>query len=152
MSTSLSVSTELQTFFFVLGIIVCQAGCILENIDNALSEKDLTVPVDIHSRGSCQIGGNVATNAGGIKLLRYGNMHANVLGVEVVSFLNRAFQYLVTKYQIVVKSRKLKNIKLSNINFLCLLCTGSKLYWSIGLNIIHLMYFINTVEFQLLEM
>lgn len=42
------------------------------------------VPLDIGSRGSCQIGGNVSTNAGGMRLFRYGNMHGNVLGLEVV--------------------------------------------------------------------
>ena len=36
------------------------------------------------AKGSCHIGGNVATNAGGLRLLRYGSLHANVLGLEVV--------------------------------------------------------------------
>lgn len=43
------------------------------------------VPVDLGAKGSCLIGGVVATNAGGIRLIRYGSMHANVTGLEVVS-------------------------------------------------------------------
>lgn len=39
----------------------------------------------IHTYISCHIGGNVATNAGGLRLLRYGSLHGNVLGVEAVS-------------------------------------------------------------------
>lgn len=39
---------------------------------------------DLGAKGSCQIGGNVATNAGGLRLLRYGSLHKNVLGLEVV--------------------------------------------------------------------
>jgi FAD/FMN-containing dehydrogenase len=41
-------------------------------------------PLDLGAKGSCHIGGNVATNAGGLRLLRYGNLHGNVLGLEVV--------------------------------------------------------------------
>jgi FAD/FMN-containing dehydrogenase len=42
------------------------------------------MPLDLGAKGSCHIGGNVATNAGGIRLLRYGSLHGNVLGLEVV--------------------------------------------------------------------
>jgi FAD/FMN-containing dehydrogenase len=42
------------------------------------------VPVLIYCNSSCQIGGNVATNAGGLRLLRYGSLHGTVLGLEVV--------------------------------------------------------------------
>jgi FAD/FMN-containing dehydrogenase len=41
-------------------------------------------PLDLGAKGSCQIGGNVSTNAGGLRLIRYGSLQANVLGVEVV--------------------------------------------------------------------
>ncbi|CAG9771345.1 unnamed protein product [Ceutorhynchus assimilis] len=66
------------------GTVVCQAGVILEELDNALAGKGLMVPLDLGSKGSCQIGGNVATNAGGMRVMRYGNMHGNTLGLEVV--------------------------------------------------------------------
>ncbi|CAI0392429.1 unnamed protein product [Linum tenue] len=42
------------------------------------------MPLDLGAKGSCQIGGNVATNAGGLRLIRYGSLHGNVLGLEVV--------------------------------------------------------------------
>merc|ERR1719221_436495 len=42
------------------------------------------MPLDLGAKGSCQIGGNVATNAGGLRFLRYGSLHGSVLGLEVV--------------------------------------------------------------------
>lgn len=42
------------------------------------------MPLDLGAKGSCQIGGNVSTNAGGLRLLRYGSLHGSVLGLEVV--------------------------------------------------------------------
>lgn len=44
------------------------------------------MPLDLGAKGSCHIGGNVATNAGGLRLLRYGSLHGTVLGLEVVSW------------------------------------------------------------------
>lgn len=66
------------------GVIVGQAGCVLEMLDNKLDEHGLMVPLDLGARGSCQIGGNISTNAGGLRLMRYGSLHGNVLGLEVV--------------------------------------------------------------------
>lgn len=66
------------------GVLVCQAGCILESLNNYVADKNLLLPLDLGSKGSCHIGGNVSTNAGGLRLLRYGSLHANVLGLEVV--------------------------------------------------------------------
>ena len=42
------------------------------------------MPLDLGAKGSCQIGGNVSTNAGGIKFIKYGSMHANTKGLKVV--------------------------------------------------------------------
>ncbi|XP_048521200.1 D-2-hydroxyglutarate dehydrogenase, mitochondrial [Dendroctonus ponderosae] len=66
------------------GVLVCQAGCILENLDKALEEHGLMMPLDLGAKGSCHIGGNLSTNAGGLRLLRYGNLHGTVLGLEAV--------------------------------------------------------------------
>lgn len=63
----------------------CESGCILENLEKAVAEKGLCMPLDLGAKGSCHIGGNVSTNAGGIRLIRYGNLHGSVLGVEAVS-------------------------------------------------------------------
>lgn len=66
------------------GILVCQPGCILERLEEHLSHQNLIMPIDLGAKGTCHIGGNVSTNAGGLRLLRYGNMHGNVLGIEAV--------------------------------------------------------------------
>lgn len=50
-----------------------------------MAEKGLCMPLDLGAKGSCHIGGNVSTNAGGIRLIRYGNLHGSVLGLEAVS-------------------------------------------------------------------
>ncbi|KAI8606911.1 FAD linked oxidase, partial [Chytriomyces sp. MP71] len=66
------------------GILTAQAGCVLEVLDNWLSERGFVMPLDLGAKGTCQIGGNVATNAGGLRLLRYGSLHGTVLSMEVV--------------------------------------------------------------------
>lgn len=61
-----------------------QAGVTLERLQQAAETRGLSFPVDIGARGSCQIGGMVSTNAGGMRVFRNGMMRANVLGLEVV--------------------------------------------------------------------
>lgn len=63
---------------------IIEAGCILQDVNNLLEKQGFMLPIDLGSKGSCQIGGNVATNAGGLRLLRYGSLHENVLGLEVI--------------------------------------------------------------------
>ncbi|UWQ15376.1 FAD-binding oxidoreductase [Aliiroseovarius sp. M344] len=64
--------------------LVAEAGCILENIHAAASEHGLVYPLSMASKGSCTVGGNLATNAGGIQVLRHGNARDLCLGVEAV--------------------------------------------------------------------
>ena len=66
------------------GIVWCDAGVILENLNSFCNERGWLVPLDLASKGSCFIGGNVATNAGGVRYVRYGSLHGNVLGLETV--------------------------------------------------------------------
>jgi FAD/FMN-containing dehydrogenase len=61
-----------------------QAGCVLRVVQEAAANAGLYFPLDLGARGSCTIGGNAATNAGGISVLRYGMMREQVLGLEVV--------------------------------------------------------------------
>ena len=61
-----------------------QAGATLQSLQLAVEQQDLFFPLDLGARGSCTIGGNVATNAGGSNVLRYGMMRALVLGLEAV--------------------------------------------------------------------
>ena len=66
------------------GTVTVQAGVILEVLQQNLAEQDLLFPLDLGARGSCTIGGNISTNAGGINVLRYGMMRNLVLGLEAV--------------------------------------------------------------------
>jgi len=63
---------------------VVEAGVILESFEEALESHGLTFPLDLGGRGSCQLGGNASTNAGGMRVIRYGMMREQVLGLEVV--------------------------------------------------------------------
>ncbi|TDQ83339.1 D-lactate dehydrogenase (cytochrome) [Dongia mobilis] len=64
--------------------IVVEAGCILADIQSAAAQADRLFPLSLAAEGSCQIGGNLSTNAGGINVLRYGNARDLTLGLEVV--------------------------------------------------------------------
>ncbi len=62
-----------------------QAGCVLANIQQAAADSDRLFPLRLGAEGSCQIGGNLASNAGGTNALRYGSARDLVLGLEVVT-------------------------------------------------------------------
>ncbi|PPR21391.1 MAG: putative FAD-linked oxidoreductase [Alphaproteobacteria bacterium MarineAlpha10_Bin3] len=64
--------------------ITLEAGCILANIQAAAAKVDRMFPLSLGAEGTCQIGGNLSTNAGGVNVLRYGNARELVLGLEVV--------------------------------------------------------------------
>ena len=64
--------------------MVVQAGCILAQAQQAAEQVDRIFPLSLGAEGSCMIGGNLSTNAGGINVIRYGNMRDLVLGLEVV--------------------------------------------------------------------
>lgn len=64
--------------------ITAEAGCILQEIQRAAADADRLFPLSLGAQGSCQIGGNLSTNAGGVNVLRYGNTRELVLGLEVV--------------------------------------------------------------------
>ena len=61
-----------------------QAGCVLEAVQAEAAAHKLGFGLDLGARGSCTIGGNIATNAGGLSVLRYGMMREQILGLEVV--------------------------------------------------------------------
>ena len=65
--------------------LTCQAGMITQQVQEYAEEKGLFYPVDFASAGSSQIGGNIATNAGGINVIRYGMTRDWVLGLKVVT-------------------------------------------------------------------
>jgi len=61
-----------------------QAGCLLESLQQAAERHGLYFALDLGARGSCTVGGNAATNAGGMNVIRYGMMRAQILGLEAV--------------------------------------------------------------------
>ncbi|ESK98349.1 actin interacting protein 2 [Moniliophthora roreri MCA 2997] len=81
---SLSNMNKVRSFDPVSGILVADAGCILQSLTDYVAPHHHIMPLDLGAKGSCQIGGNVSTNAGGLRLLRYGSLHGSVLGLEVV--------------------------------------------------------------------
>lgn len=65
-------------------ILTAEAGVVLVDIQNAAEDVHRLFPLSLASEGSCQIGGNLATNAGGVNVLRYGNTRDLCLGIEAV--------------------------------------------------------------------
>ena len=65
-------------------LMIAEAGCVLQTIQETADENDRLFALSLASQGTCQIGGNIATNAGGTGVLAYGNARDQVLGLEVV--------------------------------------------------------------------
>jgi FAD/FMN-containing dehydrogenase len=65
--------------------ITLEAGCILQAVQEKAAAQDFLFPLSLGAEGSCMIGGNLATNAGGTNVLRYGNTRDLCLGLEVVT-------------------------------------------------------------------
>jgi len=64
--------------------LTAEAGCVLADVQRAAESVERLFPLSLAAEGSCQIGGNLSTNAGGVNVLRYGNAREQVLGLEVV--------------------------------------------------------------------
>lgn len=93
---SLERMSAIEEIDQVGGTLTVQAGAPLQRVQEAAKEIGLQFPLDLGARGSCTIGGNIATNAGGVRVIRYGMMRQQVLGLEavmadgrVVSSMNR---------------------------------------------------------------
>ena len=65
--------------------LTAEAGCVLQVLQQAAAERGLLFPLSLAAEGSCTIGGNLATNAGGTQVLRWGNARELCLGLEVVT-------------------------------------------------------------------
>jgi FAD/FMN-containing dehydrogenase len=65
--------------------ITVEAGCVLQQVQEAAAARGLLFPLSLAAEGSCTIGGNLATNAGGTQVLRFGNTRDLCLGLEVVT-------------------------------------------------------------------
>ncbi len=64
--------------------VLAEAGVTLAALQTAAKEAGVLYPLDLASKGTCQLGGNIASNAGGLKFIRYGGIRHHVLGLEVV--------------------------------------------------------------------
>jgi FAD/FMN-containing dehydrogenase len=69
--------------------LTAEAGCVLQAAQQAAAERGLLLPLSLAAEGSCTIGGNLATNAGGTQVLRWGNARELCLGLEVVTAAGR---------------------------------------------------------------
>lgn len=81
---SLEKMNDIEDIDLVGNTATVQAGVILQSLQEACEQKELRFPLDLGARGSCTIGGNASTNAGGINVIRYGMMRNLVLGLEAV--------------------------------------------------------------------
>jgi FAD/FMN-containing dehydrogenase len=81
---SLGRMNKIRAMDPVADTITVEAGCILRDVQIAADNGGRYFPLSLGAEGSCQVGGNVSTNAGGHAVLRYGNMRELVLGLEVV--------------------------------------------------------------------
>lgn len=75
--------------------ITVEAGCVLQNLQAAAEQAGFLFPLSLGSQGSCTIGGNLSTNAGGTQVLRYGNARELCLGLEVVTAQGEVMNGLV---------------------------------------------------------
>lgn len=81
---SLERMDKIRSIYPQENVLVAEAGAILANVQAAAADVDRLFALSLASEGSCRIGGNLATNAGGLNVLRYGNTRDLCLGLEVV--------------------------------------------------------------------
>ncbi len=88
--------TRVRSVDAVGGAMVAEAGCTLASLQQAARDADRLFPLTLGSQGSCQLGGNLSTNAGGLDVLRYGMARDLVLGLELVLADGRVMSNLGT--------------------------------------------------------
>jgi FAD/FMN-containing dehydrogenase len=93
---SLTRMNRVRSVDAAAGAMICEAGVILADAQNAALEAGRYFPLSLAPEGSCTIGGNLSTNAGGVNVLRYGNARDQVLGLEVVLADGRVLEMLRT--------------------------------------------------------
>ena len=82
---SLNRLNRIRSIDLINNTMTVDAGCILQNVQSAAADVDRLFPLSLAAEGSCTIGGNLSTNAGGTAVLRYGSMRDLCLGLEVVT-------------------------------------------------------------------
>jgi len=81
---SLSRMNRIRELDAANNTVTVEAGCVLAEVQRAAAQADRLFALSLAAEGSCQIGGNLSTNAGGVNVLRYGNARDQVLGLECV--------------------------------------------------------------------
>lgn len=81
---ALARMNRIRTLDALNDTVTAEAGCVLAAVQRAADNAGRLFPLSLAAEGSCQIGGNLSTNAGGVNVLRYGNAREQVLGLEVV--------------------------------------------------------------------
>jgi FAD/FMN-containing dehydrogenase len=76
---------KIINFDKLTGTLHCEAGCVLETLNEYVENKGFTMPIDLGAKGSCFIGGNLATNAGGIHFVKHGSLRKNCKGLKAVT-------------------------------------------------------------------
>jgi len=82
---SLKKMNRIREIDTINNTLTVEAGCVLQTIQEAASQAGRLFPLSLASQGSCTVGGNLSTNAGGVNVLRYGNARELCLGLEVVT-------------------------------------------------------------------
>src|SRR3546814_5763267 len=95
-TVSLDRMNKIRSIDPIANTLVADAGCILGNLRRAALDVDRLFPLSLAAEDSSQIGGNIATNAGGINVLRYGMARELVLGIEAVLPTGEIFNGLQT--------------------------------------------------------
>lgn len=83
-AVSLERMNRIEEVDAISGTITAQAGATLQSVQEAADEAGYFFPLDLGARGSCTVGGNLSTNAGGNRVIKYGTMRDQLLGIEVV--------------------------------------------------------------------
>ena len=81
---NLSKLNKIREIDPISNTVTLEGGCILQDANDKLEPFGLEMPISLGSKGSCQIGGNIATNAGGLNVIKYGSIRSNILGIEAV--------------------------------------------------------------------
>ena len=76
--------SKIEKFDPVSSVATVQAGVILEKLNQYLAPEGCETPLDLGAKGSCMVGGNAATNAGGKYVIKYGSFRSHILGLEAV--------------------------------------------------------------------
>ena len=80
----------------ISNVMIAEAGCVLADLQHAAENSNRMLPLSLAAEGSCQLGGNLSTNAGGVNVVRYGMTRELVLGVEAVLPTGEIFEGLRT--------------------------------------------------------